>query len=205
MPKEPQLPGSVCTIPELFTYNPDRAKEILAEAGYPEGFKTVIQCTSDHVDTLAIVQNYLEKVGVVMDLEVMESGSYSSIKMNDTIKEMYYGGASGIWAPFEQLMTKTGMKENFVNVDDPYYAEVGVVIGRDMVKNPDLYFKTLKAEGLYELESAWGIWMPMRYTYVLWHPWVGNYMGINWTGWAGQNDWKKSIWVDEDIKKSMGY
>ncbi|MFC2015217.1 ABC transporter substrate-binding protein [Chloroflexota bacterium] len=33
-------------VQELFSYDPEKAKELLAEAGYPEGFKTVIQCTS---------------------------------------------------------------------------------------------------------------------------------------------------------------
>ncbi|MFC2015218.1 hypothetical protein ACFLUP_04425 [Chloroflexota bacterium] len=140
-----------------------------------------------------------------MDIEVLESGTYSSVRNKQTHKEMWFGSASGIWAPFEQLMTKRAMKENFAMITDPYYDTVGEVIARDMVKDPDNYFKVMKAAGQYELESAWAIWMPMQYTYVLWHPWIGNYMGINWTGWAGINDWKKSIWIDEDLKKSMGY
>ena len=34
---DPEMPASV---KELYSYNPDKAKELLKEAGYPNGFKT---------------------------------------------------------------------------------------------------------------------------------------------------------------------
>jgi hypothetical protein len=63
----------------------------------------------------------------------------------------------------------------------------------------------MKAEGVYELESAWGIWMPMQYQWRMYWPWVENYYGINWTGWANISDWYKGIWINTDLKKSLGY
>jgi hypothetical protein len=83
---------------------------------------------------------------------------------------MWYGNGKGIWAPHEQLMTKKGVYSNDAIVDDPYYAEVGKVIARNIVKNSANYFKTMKAEGICELESAWGVWMPMQYQWRMWWP-----------------------------------
>jgi hypothetical protein len=121
------------------------------------------------------------------------------------MKDMFYAGAGGIWAPNEKLTTKAGMRENLSCQSDPYYADIGIIIARDMIKDPENYFKTMKEEGVYELSTAWSVFMPVRYTYNMWWPWVINYDGINWTGWAGISDWYKSIWIDTDLKKSMGY
>ena len=90
-------------------------------------------------------------------------------------------------------------------LNDPYYDQVGLIIARDIIKDPANYIKTMKAEGLYELESAWGLWMPVGFTYALWWPWVENYYGINWTGWANTVDWYKGIWLNTEMKQSMGY
>jgi len=90
-------------------------------------------------------------------------------------------------------------------IDDPYYDQVGEVIARDMVSNPANYYKTMKEAGVYELNSAWAVFMPSPYAYQMWWPWIKNWMGIGWTGWAGSNDWYKSIWIDSNQKKAMGY
>jgi peptide/nickel transport system substrate-binding protein len=207
MPKTPQLPGSIATVPELFKYDPDRARQILKDAGYPNGFKAKVQVQNvqANVDQLSIIKDNLGKIGVELTIVPLEPGVWSSMDAGRTHEEMIYGGATGIWAPHEQLPTKSSSYSNKGMFNDPYYDEVGMIIGRDIVKNPDNFIKTLKAEGVYELESAWGLWMPIGSTYGLWWPWVENYYGINWTGWANTVDWYKGIWINEDLKKSMGY
>jgi len=39
----------------------------------------------------------------------------------------------------------------------------------------------------------------------MWWPWLQNYKGVNWAGWANTEDLYKYFWVDMDLKKSMGY
>ena len=118
---------------------------------------------------------------------------------------MIYAPAVGLWAPFEQLTTKTGMYSNVAYIDDPYYDQVGKIIGADMVKDPQKYFQTMRDEAKYELASAWAIWFPARYTYNMWWPWVQNYYGVTWAGWANTNDLYKYMWLDTSMKADMGY
>lgn len=62
-----------------YPYDPNKAKQLLAQAGYPNGFEFTLQCTSgEYVKDLEIaqaMQAYLAQVGVKMNLKVMEMGT----------------------------------------------------------------------------------------------------------------------------------
>ena len=191
----------------LFQYDATKAKQLLSDAGYPNGFKVTATCTalSPNPDEVSAIASYLSKVGVTLDINVLDNSTYSAQNVANNYDGMWYGGGGGYWAPNEQLTTKAGMTSNKGHIDDPYYSDVGKVIAADMISNSTNYFKTMKAEGVYELASAWGIFMPMPYQYVVWWPWIKNYDGIGWTGWAGAWQWQKSIFIDTSLKKSMGF
>jgi peptide/nickel transport system substrate-binding protein len=65
---------------EPFGYDPDKARELLAEAGYPNGFSMGFACPAGayaHFEEVCeAVQAYLAEVGIDTDLEIMESGHY---------------------------------------------------------------------------------------------------------------------------------
>lgn len=73
--------------PKVFGYNPnaksydfdvEKAKQLLAEAGYPEGFETVIWTNNNPIrmQVCQIVQAQLKEIGIDMTIEPMEWGSY---------------------------------------------------------------------------------------------------------------------------------
>jgi ABC-type transport system substrate-binding protein len=60
-----------------FEYNPDKAKKLLAEAGYPNGFKASILTSADdqmHIDTSQVIVEEMKKVGVDIDIRLEEWG-----------------------------------------------------------------------------------------------------------------------------------
>ena len=65
---------------EPFGYDPDKARELLAEAGYPDGFEMEFACPSgaytNFEQVCEAIQGYLADVGIQTDLELMESGKY---------------------------------------------------------------------------------------------------------------------------------
>ncbi|HLT58547.1 MAG: glutathione ABC transporter substrate-binding protein [Limnochordales bacterium] len=63
---------------ESYPYDPQKARELLAEAGYPNGFRTSIW-TNDNplrIQIAEVVQQYLADVGIQADVEVVEWGTY---------------------------------------------------------------------------------------------------------------------------------
>lgn len=59
-------------------YDPDKAKQMLADAGYPDGFEATLLSTATydmHEQTAVIVKDSLEKIGVDVTLDLPEWGA----------------------------------------------------------------------------------------------------------------------------------
>jgi peptide/nickel transport system substrate-binding protein len=80
----PVLPGTWGADPALkaYPYDPERAKKLLAEAGYPNGFSTTLWVPESGsgmqapVAMSTIMQSNLKAVGVNVSLQTMEWGAY---------------------------------------------------------------------------------------------------------------------------------
>jgi ABC-type transport system substrate-binding protein len=57
-------------------YNPDKAKQLLKDAGYPNGLKTTLLVTSTGTDAAAAIQGYLSQVGIDVKIDVADMGRY---------------------------------------------------------------------------------------------------------------------------------
>ncbi|MBI2850068.1 MAG: ABC transporter substrate-binding protein [Chloroflexi bacterium] len=64
---------------ELYSYNPEKSKQLLKEAGYPSGFKTEILITSTEADYYSIIKDYFARVGIDMKLDIVESSVKSAV------------------------------------------------------------------------------------------------------------------------------
>jgi peptide/nickel transport system substrate-binding protein len=61
------------------TFNINKAKQLLAEAGYSNGFKTtIIVQTADNGDRMTALQSYLAAVGITVQLDVCDQARYIS-------------------------------------------------------------------------------------------------------------------------------
>lgn len=63
-----------------YSCNVEKAKELLAEAGYPDGFSTTLWCSDTQVmrDSAVVIQEQLRQVGINAEVKTLESGQFQS-------------------------------------------------------------------------------------------------------------------------------
>jgi peptide/nickel transport system substrate-binding protein len=76
-----------------FPYDPDKARELLAEAGYPDGFEMDFACPAGAYiffeQVCEAVQGYLGDVGIETNLEIMESGQYWDLEAEKQLPPLF--------------------------------------------------------------------------------------------------------------------
>ena len=60
---------------DVYAYDPEKAKSLLAEAGYPDGFKTSLMCasTTSNLKQAEFLQQQLAQVGIDLEINALES------------------------------------------------------------------------------------------------------------------------------------
>lgn len=61
------------------SYNPEKARQLLAEAGFPNGNnlpELTVSTTSDYADLIEYIQHQLTKVGIKIKVQVMQGGTF---------------------------------------------------------------------------------------------------------------------------------
>ncbi len=199
-----QLPDS---IQELYTFNPAKSRQLLAQAGYPNGFTFKVQTSNVSVegDLLQMVAAYLAKVGVKMEIQVMDYGAYYSAMANHTNAAGYF------LAPLGNTNPTTAIRKSFIKgqqwnpsqFTDP---EVEKMMPATYAES-DERVRQVKVRLMTRmvLEKAPFIALPSAYVYSAWWPWVKNYGGELRAGAERPGPIHARIWVDQDLKKQMGY
>jgi peptide/nickel transport system substrate-binding protein len=78
-----------------YEYNPEKAKELLAQAGYPDGFTTTIWASGDERKRIAeIIQGNLMEIGVTAEIEMFEWGTYIDVLMKGEEETFVLGWTS---------------------------------------------------------------------------------------------------------------
>ncbi|HEX7000129.1 MAG TPA: ABC transporter substrate-binding protein [Trueperaceae bacterium] len=81
---------------EAYPYDPQRARELLAEAGYPNGLDLEFRCSSDRYasdrEVCQAIQAYLAAVGVNTEVQFTEWAVYSQLRADRSMQGLYFLG-----------------------------------------------------------------------------------------------------------------
>lgn len=141
-------------------YDVEKAKALLAEAGYPDGFKAKIWTNEkkERIDMCTIIQNQLKEVGIEVEIQVLEWGAYlEGIKNGE--HEMFMVGWStqtpdpdmALYGPFHS--SQQG-KNNFSYYDNPKVDEM-LEQGRLLSDSPEREAIYKELQSIIREEAPW--------------------------------------------------
>jgi ABC-type transport system substrate-binding protein len=114
-------PSSYMYNPDVvgYPYNPDKAKELLAAAGYPDGFDTTIYFASNSGQDMAVLiaQRYLADVGINVELQPVSSAKMTELRTKGWENSMILqGGFNTVGYPPAKTMTNYYSQGGMYNV-----------------------------------------------------------------------------------------
>ncbi len=181
--------GYDASLESYYTYNPEKAKALLAEAGYANGFTIKLQshtgATSKQHEISQAVAAYLANVGITCEVETIEYNTMRSIIINGQNQKLAEGMYTWSWAgkPGQTDSWMTGIiksdgMSSYNNIEGYNelcdrilaidYEAQRIPLYRDLqkmlVENPPYLY-------LFQLESIYGVnsrldWVPSEHMYI---------------------------------------
>ena len=114
---------------ENFEYNPDRARQLLAEAGYPNGFETTIQAYAREPerDVVSFLVAMWKDIGIDVKIDLRDSATLDGILNNKHAPMTVLANSTGMGIPGGALVNAI-VEENLTYmtavVDDPEINEI---------------------------------------------------------------------------------
>ena len=189
---------------EGYSYNPQKAKQLLAEAGYPNGFKATIDIreTEEEQDIGSLLAAYFKEIGVELELRVLDLGVHRS---NILSKKHSMLGVQVRVDPPEASIDIASIKtaNNYAGWSPPGYEELleETLVETDPAKAIEQIKELNLMHALGFHENQLGV--PMIHS-IGW-PWVKNWYGETQVGHILSTPILSRIWIDQELKKKMGH
>jgi peptide/nickel transport system substrate-binding protein len=203
------------SLKDEYSYDPVASKKMLADAGYPSGFKTDIYAATDFdLDLLQIVKGYFAAVGVDMEIRALDPTTWLSFvytsKKHDAFAVRNQGFLAINYEPIVQIYRfMTNYRVNYINVSDPDY---DALIPRALATTSlDAFKQVMIDANKLVAQRHYVISVCQPYLFCLYQPWL--------KGFSGQSNSVQGIsssmlfffqygarfWVDSKVKASLGH
>jgi len=153
---------------DKYPYNPEKARQLLAQAGYPEGFEVTLimpQPYDFHIRNCEVIADYLKKIGIKPKLETYEWGMWlDRVYMGRDYQATCIGHTGRLDPdPFLNRYVSDS-KENYMNYNNPRYDEIirQAAVISDFQKRKELYAEAQRilaedAVALYLMAPLWTV------------------------------------------------
>jgi ABC-type transport system substrate-binding protein len=195
------------SVQELFGLNVAKAKQLLADAGYPDGFQAEIVYYNLYLydDVMQMVKDMWAEIGVDLTLKPVDYATSLTTQFLRNFPDMLFGTFAGVGTYFKGINWSGTSMFNSSYVDDPVLNDYKAQM---LAAYPDEdEVDSIHREMLpYLLEQCYVLQTAAHYTYVFWWPWVKNYNGEGAIGYyGGAASWTPYVWIDQDLKEEMGF
>ena len=143
---------------ELLPYDPEGAKALLAEAGYPDGLPATLIATDGYgaryVQATEFIVEDLNAAGFNITLELLDYSTYFGSRWPDGEYDLQFGPQTPFLEPDEWLRTQmqTDAARNWYNISDP---ELDAMLDEQLtILDPDERAEKIKEIQRYALENV---------------------------------------------------
>jgi peptide/nickel transport system substrate-binding protein len=189
---------------KTYTYDPEGAKQLLAEAGYTNGFKTnmIIRSTFDQ-EYPQVIKSYFANIGVDVEIRVMDAAAEIAFCNAGKLEAMRW--FFGAWIADPSLLMPFWYSGRFINagfVSDPAYDK----LVDKAASTTDLaeYNKLVTQIDDYVIAQHFNIFLLPRVAYAAWQPWLKGFSGELSLGFSGCGPLYARLWVDQQLKTAVG-
>lgn len=192
-------------VQDMFGYDVERAKQLMEEAGYPDGFTFSVDCSSTHSDYLSIIKNYLSMINIDMQLANLEWSVYLSVWTGGNYKDMVYAN-DYVGKPYRLMCMSEASIWNYSRFWHERTEEAVKGITDNIGQDDEMIARILKEIGPFELEQVVPIYLPSPHAFTMWWPWLQNFYGATGGGGnANLDEYLMYFWIDTEMKEKMGY
>jgi peptide/nickel transport system substrate-binding protein len=191
-------------IQELFSYNVTKAKSLLSQAGYPNGFSTELAVPEPQEAGVSILVSYWDAIGVKVKTRVVDTGTSRSLRQNLSYHGMIaFDQITGdSWRMLMRYQTGNSANYNLFS-DKAYDQKMDNILAATSAAERSKKMQELSADCI---RAASTINWPLPYVYQVWQPWIKGYHGeYHLGGTKYEGPIFARIWLDQNLKKTMGH
>ena len=182
---------------ELYEQDIPAAKRLLAQAGYPNGFKVPCESTAgygpDYMDRMSIALKNYKAAGIETELRLKEYGAYIASTIYGKFEKMTFG-LRGAWLDPDAYLYRAympGQPLNVAGVDDPRLTEKIKLQRRtaDPAKRRDIIWDIQR----HVAHHAYYLYDASQKVVSAWEPYVRNWAPNNGFDYGGR---MLAAWLD---------
>jgi len=189
---------------KYYQYNPEAARKLLADAGYPNGLSvSMLLYSPSEMDEFWV--DSLSKVGIKVTMKTVELGAYMNVlyvqkSYDDIARVQMWGGATLCPDTWLNSIYGTGYVNNYSRVSDP---KLDAMLNAQMVEmDPVKRQEIINDIQRYEACEMHYVHWPMSWGVTCMHSWVRDYQTHAASYHTGRI--AELIWLTEDAPSRKG-
>ena len=199
----------------LYSNDPEMASELLAEAGYPDGFEFTMYVDNGNQSGMSAIEvlqdQWATRFNIELQMQPLDGTQIGGLVSGRGTEERpgdYSGSVimtmatTTPWVAYDRLGLISSFK-NPARYDDEYFAaRFAEAEGtRDAAEREEI----ISELALHWLEDVPYLPFPNPYVQTAYWPWVQNYYGEVESAYYNHSAITARIWIDETMKESMGF
>ena len=190
----PTLEERPQTTRDMYKLSLEKAKALMKQAGYPKGFKTVINITSQQEPMASLVKAFWSQIGVEAEISVHEVAKYTSLLYGFKFPSFLgtWGYSWGNWS----WVFQPGAHWNYTRITDP---ELSALIDEATMNyvDWDKWVKDWRAINIRAVDQGFEHLLPGPHVHTMWNPWLKNYNGELYLGRTGYYLYPAYVWTEK--------